>query len=256
MRQLWNGLLIAFGMYSAIPTPMAEWNEKNMKYAMCFFPAVGLVIGLLVSGWMALCAWFGWGDVLRAGGIALIPVLVSGGIHMDGFCDACDALASNQSQQRKLEILKDSHVGAFALIGVLCWMLGYFALASQLPATRGAVGTVALGFVLSRCLSGISIVTFPCCPTSSLARAFADGSHRARVRVILMVAAAFSLGGMMGFSLPMGLAGGAAALAVFGYYKWMSQREFGGITGDLAGWFLQMCELAVLAVVVLVGGLL
>ena len=42
---IFNTLIIAIAMYSKIPMPQAEWNEKNMRYAMCFFPVVGVVIG-------------------------------------------------------------------------------------------------------------------------------------------------------------------------------------------------------------------
>ncbi|MGI6031653.1 MAG: adenosylcobinamide-GDP ribazoletransferase [Eubacteriales bacterium] len=255
MKQLWNGLLIAFGMYSAIPTPMAEWNDRNMKYTLCFFPVVGAVIGGAVCLWSWLALHFHWDGILLGAGITLLPILLSGGIHVDGFCDTMDALASNQPPERKQQILKDSNVGAFALIGLCCWMLGYFALASQLPLRQEMVGVLALGFVLSRCGSAFSIVTFPCCPSSSLARTFADGSHRRRVRVVVVTLAALCVAGMLALSLPVGAAAAAAALVAFVYYRWMSQREFGGITGDLAGFFLQMCELAVLAAVVLVGGL-
>ena len=50
MNGVFNGLLIALSMYSKIPVPQAEWNERNMRYALCFFPLVGAIIGGIGCG--------------------------------------------------------------------------------------------------------------------------------------------------------------------------------------------------------------
>ena len=112
-----RSMFIAFSTYSRIPVPQVEWSDENRKYTMCFFPLIGAVIGLLLWGWLWLCAALAIGPVLRGAVGALIPLLVTGGIHMDGFMDTSDAMASWQTKERRLEILKDSHVGAFAVIG-------------------------------------------------------------------------------------------------------------------------------------------
>ncbi len=112
-----RSLCIAFSTYSRIPVPQVAWTDENRKYSMCFFPLIGAVIGLLLWGWLALCDALGFGALLRGAVGALLPILVTGGIHMDGFMDTSDALASWQSPEKRLEILKDSHVGAFAVLG-------------------------------------------------------------------------------------------------------------------------------------------
>ena len=112
-----RSLCIAFSTYSRIPVPQVAWTDENRKYSMCFFPLIGAVIGLLLWGWLALCDVLGVGALLRGAVGALLPILVTGGIHMDGFMDTSDALASWQSPEKRLEILKDSHVGAFAVLG-------------------------------------------------------------------------------------------------------------------------------------------
>lgn len=112
-----RSLCIAFSTYSRIPVPQVAWTDENRKYSMCFFPLIGAVIGLLLWGWLALCDVLGFGALLRGAVGALLPILVTGGIHMDGFMDTSDALASWQPPEKRLEILKDSHVGAFAVLG-------------------------------------------------------------------------------------------------------------------------------------------
>ena len=77
---LLNSLAIAISMYSKIPAPNVEWNEKNMKYAMCFFPVVGAVIGIiqfLIGGF--LLQYTDCGTLFFAVVMALIPVVITGG---------------------------------------------------------------------------------------------------------------------------------------------------------------------------------
>lgn len=88
-----------------------------------------------MRGWLALCDALGFGALLRGAVGALLPILVTGGIHMDGFMDTSDALASWQSPEKRLEILKDSHVGAFAVLGCAGYLLLDAALLSELPTT-------------------------------------------------------------------------------------------------------------------------
>ena len=103
-----NALAIAISMYSKIPAPTVDWNDKNMKYAMCFFPVVGVVTGLLQFGaGYVLLTYTSCGKLLFAAVMTLIPVLVTGGIHLDGYADTIDALSSWGDREKKLEILKD-----------------------------------------------------------------------------------------------------------------------------------------------------
>ena len=97
---------VALTMFSAIPVKQPVWNEKNMRYALCAFPLVGLVCAVLWWAWLAVCRLLGLPDLLRAGGLCLLPVLVTGGIHLDGYADTCDALASYGDREKKLEILE------------------------------------------------------------------------------------------------------------------------------------------------------
>ena len=83
MKTLLESMNIAFSMYSRIPMPRVDWNEKNMKFALCFFPLVGLVIGLLQG--IVLWNLQGCSTILAAAVAVLLPVLLTGGIHVDGF---------------------------------------------------------------------------------------------------------------------------------------------------------------------------
>ena len=111
-----RALVIAFSMYSQIPMPQFTWQDKEMKYAFCFFPWVGAAIGGITMFWWWFCGKFSVGNVAFAMIGTAIPLAVTGGFHVDGFMDTMDAFHSYQPREKKLEILKDSHIGAFSVI--------------------------------------------------------------------------------------------------------------------------------------------
>lgn len=251
---LLESCVIAISMYSKIPMPRVEWKEKNMKYAMCFFPLVGCVNGILVFGLGNLLSRLGTGKLFFAAAMTLLPLLVTGGIHMDGYMDTLDALNSYGDKEKKLAILKDPNTGAFAVLGLAVYLLWSVALWSE--ASPKLLPVVALGYVLSRGLSGLSVVAFPVARDSGLAKTFQDGAKRKTVGITMVVWLLAASAAMLWYSPLLGAAVLLAAALAFWYYRGMCKRKFGGITGDLAGYFLQVCELAVLTVAVLVGGIL
>ena len=235
-------LIVAFSLFSALPMPRVDWNEKNMRYALCAFPLVGLGIGLAACLAFRLSALLHLPDVLRGALLCLIPVWITGGIHLDGYTDTCDALSSHRDVEKRQEILKDPHIGAFAAIRLCAYFVLSFALWAALkdPGPWALVGL----YGLSRSLSGLALTLFPLRPGSGLARSFADAADKKRVRLGLgFLALLFALL-LLASGQPAALL--AAALA-FLRYRRVSERDFGGASGDLAGWFLQTAELWMLA---------
>lgn len=243
MNQLWNSFKIAFSMYSRIPVPGSEWTKEHMKYTLCFFPAVGVIVGLLVICWSDFSRFLDFGMPARTAGLTLIPVIVTGGIHMDGFMDTADALGSFRGREKKLLILKDPHCGAFAVLSCVCYFLAYGGAVSEIG--RGNLLILAWGFVLSRALSAFSIASFPMAKETGLAAAFSGAAHKKAVRGVSAVTAAGSAAVMCFLNPAAGLLCIGGAVLSFVWYYRISMKQFGGITGDLAGWFLQICELSV-----------
>jgi len=242
---LLGSLVIAFSMYSHIPMPQVEWTKERMKYAMCFFPLIGAVIGLLELALWFLCGALDFPYFRKILPVAL-PVLVTGGIHMDGFLDVIDARASHGDREKKLEILKDPHTGAFAIIGCGVYFILY--LAAFLEMGPDLIPAYCLIFILTRALSGLAVVTFPLAKKSGLAATFSGAAQKRTVGIVMA-------GYLAAVEWGIWYLGGAAAAAVtffvslfvyLSYYR-MAKREFGGITGDLAGYFLQVCELILVA---------
>ena len=247
--RLIQSFIIAFSTYSRIPMPGAEWSEENKRYSMCFFPLIGATLGLVLAAWLWVCEWLSIGALLKGSVAAILPVLVTGGIHMDGFMDTMDAVSSWQSRERRLEILKDSHTGAFAVIGCAGYLLASAGLYSELPHAL-PMGCV---FVLSRCLSALALNHLPKANPGGMLSGFADAAKKRAVDIacgcyILICAALLLIFG----SWP-GLAVLAAAGLCLLCYRHFAMKHFGGVTGDLAGWFVQITEIACLAVLVLGG---
>lgn len=250
-----RSFFMALRMYSKIPAPRVAWDEKNMAYAMCFFPAVGAFIALFWLVWLSLAKLLGFGTLLTAAVASLIPLFVSGGIHMDGFLDASDALFSRAPRERMLEIMKDPHMGAGAAVALASYTLVAFALWTEVDAQNPAFLAVLLTPMLSRALSALAVVTFKSARGEGLLATFQRAADVKIARAAAIVWILALLGAMV-YRAPLG--GGAvalAALAVFLAYRLMSYRRFGGTTGDVAGWFVQVCELACLAAYALAAGI-
>ena len=187
IKTIFESIIISFSMYSKIPMPYVQWKEENMKYAMCFFPLVGLAIGIVMGAWMYLAKFLGIGNILFAGIATIIPVIISGGIHIDGFCDTVDARSSHQSAERKLEILKDPHIGAFALIYCVVYFIAVFSFWTEININMDTIIFIALGFMLSRAFSAVSIVTFKCSKNSGLAYMFSNAAEKQVVKKSMFV---------------------------------------------------------------------
>lgn len=242
--------VIAFSMYSGILVPQFDWKEEDMKYVMVFFPWVGIVIGFVTLLWGAFCMRYQAGPLLFCTIGAATALLLSGGIHLDGYMDTMDAFHSWQDKEKKLEILKDAHIGAFSVIWLVLYYLIYLGAYSELLGRR-ELWCVAIGFWLSRILSGIGVVTLCCAKKDGLLCLFADRAHKRRVRFWLYVQLVLCGGLLYLTAEAAGAAVLAGGIAVFFYYRRRSYRELGGITGDTAGYFVTVCEGAVVVIAAL-----
>lgn len=242
MKSLLSGLFVAFSLYSKLPVPRTEWTEASLRYALAFLPPVGLVVGGLELGWLYLSLALDLTPLLYAALAVALPVLVTGGIHLDGFTDTCDALASWGDREKRLDILKDPHVGAFGVMSLAVLLLvqcGLFAQFYQAP--RLAPVLLPL-FPLARCFGGLAIVALPCAKGSGLAHTFAQASHRKAVGGLLLLQAAICLLACF-LSFPLWAAAALAlALLLLPLYRRFCLTVFGGVTGDLAGFCITLGE--------------
>ncbi len=240
-----RSFVIAVSMYSRIPVPQFIWKEEDMRYVFCFFPWIGAVTGGCIYIWNMFCGFFQIGTLGRTAMSMVIPLLVTGGIHVDGFMDTMDALHSYQTRERKLEILKDSHIGAFSVMMLAAYGLIWIGAFSEIG-NAVSLKLVCGGFFLSRCLCGISAVSFPLAKKEGLLYLFADSSHRRIVKGSLYLQGVGCIGWMLFWSPVRGAIVTVMSFLALAYYDHRSRKEFGGVTGDTAGCFVLMCELCML----------
>lgn len=254
MKSLWNSFKIAFAMFSKIPMPQADWSEENMRYMLCFFPFVGTAVGAvtLVSEW--ICRYLGMSNGLITVILVLVPVLVTGGIHVDGLLDTSDALSSWRDREKRLEILKDSHAGAFAVIMACVYFLAMYGGMSQIVENdnRKMLYILAAGYMFSRSLSGIGVITLPKANAGGTVAEFSRKAQDTRVRSILIVYLVLLAALMIWIQPIWGIAVVVTALLVFWFYVHKAMKYFGGTTGDLSGYFLCLCEVWIILVLAVV----
>lgn len=240
-----KALCIAFSIYSKIPVPIFDWKEEDMQYHLIFFPWIGAVIGAVLLGWQYLADYMGVGKLAYILIGVAIPLLITGGFHIDGYMDTMDAFRSYRPKEEKLQILKDPHIGAFSVIMLAVLGLIYTAAFSEID--EEMLWVFVAGFFLTRTLSGIAVISFPPAKKEGMLYTFsstAQGNAGNIVKILLYVQFILcSVYMVWRNSFTGGVLVGTAALA-FLYYWYKTKKELGGITGDTAGFFVTIAETA------------
>lgn len=254
MKKLWSSFNIAISMYSRLPAAQVDWNEDTMKYVMCFFPWIGIVIGALAFGWDKLAIYLGVGKALRNAVLVLVPIVVTGGIHLDGLLDTSDAMSSWRPMERRLEILKDSHAGAFAIITCCIYFLLAYGVLDMVEGEL--VLYYAFAFVISRCLSGFSVVTFKKASTKGTVAGFSKNAQTRIIQTTVIVYLVIVFAVLCILNPVFAVAELVGAGLTFLWYYRFAMKNFGGINGDLAGCFLSVCELVIPLCILIVNGII
>lgn len=252
MKSLWNSFKIAFSMFSKIPMPQTDWSKENMKYMFVFFPWIGGVIGAFTLLAAYVGTKYGFQPTFINVVLVLIPVLVTGGIHVDGLLDTADAMSSWQERKRRLEILKDSNAGAFAVITACVYFLAWYGAYSQIDGNMQVIMMVSFGFIISRCFSGLGVIIFPKAKEDGTVAEFSRKTEDLAVRNVLIIYLVILTGIMIYLHMILGIAVIVTALLVFVYYHHSALKYFGGTTGDLSGCFVCLCEVTIALIVALI----
>ena len=242
MKTYFQAFAMCQSMFCAIPFPGNVWEEKARDKMLLFLPVVGLEIGILWAGLAWLCGVLELPGLVRGLVLSVYPYLVTGFIHLDGYMDVTDAVRSYRSLEKRREILKDSHVGAFAVIGIVLLLLGQFAFLASVK-ENADFGILMLIPAVSRCCSALAVTGLKPMSTSQYAEQKKSKAHMAVLAGMLcaFVAAGFLLWGEYGLALLGCLAGYGAALG-------KAYRSLDGMNGDISGYALSIGELCAVAV--------
>ena len=245
MKKYLHAFAMCQSMFCAIPAPQV-WDEGAKDKMLLFLPVVGLEIGAVWVGLAWLCNRLALPAMITAWILSVCPYIITGFLHLDGFMDVTDAVKSWRDLERRRQILKDSRVGSFAVIGIVLLVAAQFAAFASAPADADPL---ILMFVpaVSRCCSALAVTGLKPMSTSQYADSHKPKSHIIAFSVMLGVflAAGFLLCGKYGFVLVGGLVGYALALR-------RAYKSLEGMNGDISGYALTIGELCAVAVYALI----
>lgn len=233
-----RNLRIAFGLMTTLPFKLPDnWSAGDSGRASVWYSLVGLVIGILT--WLAWKgAMFAFPPLVAGILTLIIWVVLTGGFHLDGLADCCDGLFVSATPERRLEIMKDPHIGAFGVIGlILVLFLKAAALASLTSAS--SVGILLAASLARWCILPAGL--FPLARSSGMGADFVLGFQRLFIAwgavIPLMIAVLLGIRGILST-----LAGVGAAVLIL----WMAKSRIGGVTGDVFGMVVEVVETVVL----------
>lgn len=235
------GFWIALQFLTIIPMPFKKEPEmREIASSLVFFPIVGLLIGLLLflANW-GLGAVFS--PVITATLTLLVWVLISGAMHLDGLADSCDGLAGSTAEKR-LEIMKDSHTGAFGVVGISLLLLVKFAAMVSLSGWDWEA--LLLAPVFGSWAMVLSITAFPYARKNGVGQAFKQGATALKLVMasLITLAASVLLVGWWGIVMMAVIC--LLTITIGSFFK----SRLRGLTGDTYGAVKEVNEAVVLIV--------
>lgn len=233
------GFYVAILFLTRIPFPQIELDEGKIASSLPFFPCAGAVIGGILSLMYILGQKVLPHEVV-AGLIVVISIIITGGMHLDGFADTMDALFCYGDREKKLAVMKDSRIGAYGVIGIVSVILLKYVLVASLP--KVYLMQSLIGFpVLSRWMMTFSIVFYPYIREKGLGKAFT--SQKISAFIIASITTIIIMYIMLGLKSLIVIIGVFMAGLLFILYL---TRQFGGMTGDTYGATNEFCEIIAL----------
>ena len=224
--------------------PVRGPDAKRFADALPWFPLVGALVGLGVLVPALLVAHLAGGSAMVAAAVGLAcSVILTRGLHLDGLADWADGFFGAYDHERALEIMKDSHTGAFGVVALVVVLLAKFAALSTLIAA-GAWPWIVVPHIVARTMQVQLATALPYARSEGTARRFVEGADRThRNRALALGLALVMLATIAGLAAVLFVAGGLLLATAFGGW---CRRRVGGITGDLLGAGNELVETALL----------
>lgn len=239
-----NRFIVAWQFLTIIPLSRTyNWNSPEaLAQSMMWFPLVGLLIGTILAGAMAMLDHL----VARAVGdglLLLMLVLLTRGLHVDGLADTIDGWVGGQTPERRLAIMRDPHIGTFGVMAVVLGLgLRYLGL-SALPDTGRWIAVISMPLIGRWAMVAGALGMTYARAEGGLAQPFVAHVTKIHVLVATLCAAVWLawVFGTIGAVTMLALSALVARAGAF-----ISQRLCGGITGDVFGLINEVSEVAFL----------
>ena len=228
-----------------------DWCEKDFADSVRYFPLIGLVLGIIYTAFAALLLillpqnGFLLPHHVVAAALLILPILLTGGLHCDGFMDTMDGVFSGRERERKLEIMKDSRVGSFGVVAFVSLFALNVSLLFDMKPDFAMLGLFLMP-IIGRLAMTTVISFFPYARKEGMGKAFADSADTRTFLSALVFAAIFILpnGELAAIALGVGL------LFAFVFASFV-KGELGGLTGDVYGATTMLTETLVLIVMLI-----
>lgn len=241
MKKYYKGLLMAISMFTVIPLPRYEWDDEGGKNIMKFYPVIGLIVGFIWYGIYRLLTIIGASTMVIASIILIVPYIITGMLHLDGFMDVCDALLSRRNKEEKLRILKDPHTGAFAVISVIMlFIINFGGIYTIVDLNRNILGLIIIP-IISRSLMGYLLLSKESMKSSSLGAFFKQGTGKVDKIILIIGLIVSSIIMIVLFGIK-GIISVIAMCTISIFLVNNACKEFDGMSGDSAGYGLVIAE--------------
>ena len=248
-----NRFLAAAQFLTSIPLPgQRQIPAEDVGRSTVYFPVVGLVIGLVLAALNWILRLVLPSAVVNALLLAFL-VMVTGALHLDGFADTCDGIAGHKSVEERWQVMRDSRVGAFGVIGIVLLLLAKYASLNSLSVSLIVPALIFMP-VVSRWAMTYAIFAYPYARPSGLGTVFKQGASRpglimATVITLAVALALLPLWQLTGLAVMFGV--WLITMLLAAYLK----RKFSGLTGDNYGAINEVAEAGSLIIVTMLGRL-
>ncbi len=236
--------LLALSFFTRIPIGKRDFGSLTLAQAATYFPIVGAVIGLFTGGFYLAMLWLGLPNMVSAWLTVVFQLLLTGCLHEDGLADTADGLASGRDREQKLSIMRDSRIGSY---GVLALITIISLRANLIGSFTGNFVTIIV-FVATATCSRAFLAVFM--QTISYARnyglAVRAGKPAIEQTIIAISIGVFSL--LLTGKILATLTGVFSLAIIYVVIKQITNKNFGGITGDVLGATQQISEVAMLLI--------
>lgn len=234
-----KSFILILSFFTRIPVGhLVDYTDERYRKAIKWFPYIGLIMGSIL---IIPRAFIPVERVAIANLLTLLfYLLISGGIHLDGFSDTLDGFLSNQPKERIFEIMKDSRVGAFGAIGLVFYMLSFYVSLSYVS----LMTLLLMPYIGKFCASFYTGFTQYARPTRGMGSILLEENSplSSLIHFVIMVGITYGLTGIRG-----SLAAGLTLLMVGLFYKWCLNK-IGGMTGDTIGFLVECAQLLFLLI--------
>ncbi|WP_409303334.1 adenosylcobinamide-GDP ribazoletransferase [Peribacillus sp. SCS-155] len=246
---IWIGLLINIQFFTIIPiSKQLPMDSLYVTRAIQTFPLLGLMQGAIYSATLyGLQEWMPFTVLASAFGVWLMTIIITGGLHLDGWMDTSDAFFSYRDINKRLEIMEDPRTGAFAVLSLIVLLNSrfFFIYEIAMHLTGQSLALMAAIPVISRAVMGCMLVKFPLAKGSGLAYFFQSGAQKNSLSIYMLyllisvfAAGMISLSTLYLFLILLGV-----SLCALMFLKYKTATWFGGITGDVLGASVEGVEL-------------